>query len=155
MNSFVQLRINWWLVVWIPGNPLWTRLLLRGTPRIPNRRAPNIPNHQLLSKFCQQRLDPQLLDAWNGLGEAGSRERKENGQDTSSRREWMTRIPYVLEKMVVHSGWCPSCLTRKETFKRGYTDIPNKYPLYKVYMGFILKSTIPRVPPFSLWVCFF
>ena len=34
----------------------------------------------------QQRLDPQLLDAWNGLGEAG---------DPISRREWMTRIPYV------------------------------------------------------------
>ena len=28
-------------------------------------------------------------------------------------------------------------------------DIPNKYPLYKVYMGLIIKGTIPRVPPFS------
>ena len=29
-------------------------------------------------------------------------------------------------------------------------DIPNKYPLYKVQMGLILKgSPIPRVPPFS------
>ena len=25
-----------------------------------------------------------------------------------------------------------------------------KYPLYKVYMGLIIKGTIPRVPPFSL-----
>ncbi len=25
------------------------------------------------------------------------------------------------------------------------------YPLYKVYMGFIIRGTIPRVPPFSLW----
>ena len=29
-------------------------------------------------------------------------------------------------------------------------DIPNKYPLYKVYMGLSMKGTIPRVPPFSL-----
>ena len=37
-----------------------------------------------------------------------------------------------------------------EPFKRGY--IPNKYPLYKVNMGLIIKGTIPRVfPPFSLW----
>ena len=27
--------------------------------------------------------------------------------------------------------------------------IPNRYPLYKVYMGLIIKGTIPRVPPFS------
>ena len=35
-------------------------------------------------------------------------------------------------------------------------DIPNKYPVYKitvykVCMGLIIKGTIPRVPPFSLW----
>ena len=30
--------------------------------------------------------------------------------------------------------------------------IPNKYPLYKVYMGLIIKGTIPRVAPFSLWI---
>ena len=31
-------------------------------------------------------------------------------------------------------------------------DIPNnKYPLYKVYMGLIIKGTILRVPAFSLW----
>ena len=35
----------------------------------------------------------------------------------------------------------------KEPFKRGY-DIPNKYPLYKVYMGLTIKDPIPRVPPF-------
>ena len=29
-------------------------------------------------------------------------------------------------------------------------NIPNKYPLYMVYMGLIIKGTIPRVPPFSL-----
>ena len=29
-----------------------------------------------------------------------------------------------------------------------HRDIPNKYPLCKVYMGLILKGT---VPPFSLW----
>ncbi len=34
-----------------------------------------------------------------------------------------------------------------------HRDIPNKYPLslYKVYMGLIIKGTIPRVPSFSLW----
>ena len=26
-----------------------------------------------------------------------------------------------------------------------------KYPVYKVYMGLIIKGTIPRVPPISLW----
>ena len=31
-------------------------------------------------------------------------------------------------------------------------DIPNKNPLYKVYMGLIIKGTIPRVPTFSLWL---
>ena len=31
-------------------------------------------------------------------------------------------------------------------------DIPNRYPLYKVYMGLIIKGTIPRVPPFSPWM---
>ena len=30
-------------------------------------------------------------------------------------------------------------------------DISKKYPVYKVYMGLIIKGTIPRVPPFSLW----
>ena len=39
---------------------------------------------------------------------------------------------------------------------------PNKYPLYKVYMGLIIKGTIPRVPAFShdnmeilcfSWIC--
>ena len=28
-------------------------------------------------------------------------------------------------------------------------DIPNKYPTYKVYVGLIIKGTIPRVPPFT------
>ena len=27
---------------------------------------------------------------------------------------------------------------------------PNKFPLYKVYMGLIIKGTIPKVSPFSL-----
>ena len=30
--------------------------------------------------------------------------------------------------------------------------MPNKYPLYKVYMGLIIKGTIPRVPAFFLWL---
>ena len=50
-------------------------------------------------------------------------------------------------------AWYPSCSTpRLEPFKGG---IPNKYikkySLYRVYMGLIIKGTIPRVPPFSLW----
>ena len=36
-----------------------------------------------------------------------------------------------------------------EPFKRGLG--PNKYPLYKVYIGLIIKGTIPKVPAFSLW----
>ena len=27
----------------------------------------------------------------------------------------------------------------------------NKYPLYKVYMGLIIKGRFPRAPPFALW----
>ena len=39
-------------------------------------------------------------------------------------------------------GWYPSCLRP-----------PQRSPLlYKVYMGLIIKGTIPRVPPFSLWI---
>ena len=34
-------------------------------------------------------------------------------------------------------------------FKGIYPINPNKYPLYKVYMGLIIKGTIPRVSPFS------
>ena len=30
--------------------------------------------------------------------------------------------------------------------------MPNKYPLYKVYMGLIIKGTISRVPAFFLWL---
>ena len=30
-------------------------------------------------------------------------------------------------------------------------DIPNKYPLYKLYMGLIVRGTIARAPAFSLW----
>ena len=45
-------------------------------------------------------------------------------------------------------GWYPSCLSPPRSPLKG--DIPNKYPLYKVYMGLIIKGTIPRVPAFSL-----
>ena len=33
-------------------------------------------------------------------------------------------------------------------------DTPNKYSLHKVYMGLIIKGTVPRVPPFSPWALF-
>ena len=34
-------------------------------------------------------------------------------------------------------------------------DIPSKYPLYKVYMGLIIKGTIRKVPPFSVSLLIF
>ena len=47
----VQLMVNCWfgLVVWILGIPLWKGLLLNGTLRIPNHRA---PNQQLTISWC-------------------------------------------------------------------------------------------------------
>ena len=46
-------------------------------------------------------------------------------------------------------GWrAPSCLTPPVgALSKGY--IPNKNPLYTVYMGLIIKGTIPRAQPFS------
>ena len=44
-------------------------------------------------------------------------------------------------------GMVPSLFNSPRSPLKG--DIPNKYPLYKVYMGLIVKGTIPRVPPFS------
>ena len=44
-------------------------------------------------------------------------------------------------------AWYPSCLKPARSPLEG--DIPNRYPLNKVYMGLIIKGTIPRVPPFS------
>ncbi len=45
-----QLMVDGWfgLVVWIPGIPWWKGLLLGGTPRIWNHRA---PNHQLTTSW--------------------------------------------------------------------------------------------------------
>ena len=58
-------------------------------------------------------------------------------------------------KMVVPLGWYPSCSTPQGAPLKGdISDIPNRYPLYEVYMGLIMKDTIPRVPPFSLWQLF-
>ena len=37
-------------------------------------------------------------------------------------------------------GWYPSCLKPPRSPLEG--DIPNRYPLYKVYMGLIIKGTI-------------
>ena len=54
----------------------------------------------------------------------------------------------VIGKMLVPLGWYPSCLSPPRSPLKG--DIPNKYPLFKVYMGLIIKGTIPRVPPFSM-----
>ena len=46
-------------------------------------------------------------------------------------------------------GMVPLLFNHPRSPLKGY--IPNKYPLHKVYMGLIIKGTIPRVPPFSLW----
>ena len=35
-------------------------------------------------------------------------------------------------------GWWPSCLTPARSPSNG--DIPNKYPLYKMHMGLIIKG---------------
>ena len=43
--------------------------------------------------------------------------------------------------------WYPSCLSPSKSPLK--SDIPNRYPLYKVYMGLMIKGTISRVPPFS------
>ena len=53
----------------------------------------------------------------------------------------------VIGKMLVPLGWYPSYLTPPRSPLKG--DLPNKYPLYKVYTGLIIKGTIPRVPAFS------
>ena len=55
------------------------------------------------------------------------------------------------------NGWgplgmgAPSCLTLPRSPLKG--DVPNKYPLYKMYMGLIIKKApIQKGPtPFSLW----
>ena len=50
---------------------------------------------------------------------------------------------------VVPWGWrAPSVLNLPRSPLKG--DIPNKCRLYEVYMGLMMKGTIPRVPPFSL-----
>ena len=83
--------------------------------------------------------------------------------ETWSKMSWLEGDRYVhgwiwkrtgkcLGKMVVLLGWrAPSCLTPCWSPLEG--DIPNKYPLCKVYMGLILQGIIPRVQPFSLWSC--
>ena len=39
--------------------------------------------------------------------------------------------------MLVYLGWYPKCLTPTSPLKG---DIPNEYPLYKVYMGLIIRG---------------
>ena len=50
-------------------------------------------------------------------------------------------------KINQQEGGNPSCLTPKKSPLKG--DIPHKYPLDTVYMGLIIKDTIPRVPPLN------
>ena len=56
---------------------------------------------------------------------------------------------WFIGKMMVPLGWYPSCLNPPRSPLKG--DIPNKYPLYKLYMG-LIKGTIQRVPAFPLWL---
>ena len=59
-------------------------------------------------------------------------------------------FPLLIGKMVVPLGWYPSCLKPPRSPLKG--DIPNKYPLYKMYMGLIIKGPPSQgPPPFSLW----
>ena len=56
----------------------------------------------------------------------------------------MQAISSIIGKMVVPLGWCPSCLYNPPSPLT--VDIPNKYPLYKVYIrGLLLRGPFPRV----------
>ena len=55
--------------------------------------------------------------------------------------------PTIIGKLLVPLG--PYLFNPPKSPSKG--DIPYKYPLYKVYMGLVIKGTIPRVPPFSQW----
>ena len=59
------------------------------------------------------------------------------------------RLRYNHRESAGTLGWYPSCLSPPKRPLEG--GIPNKYPLYRVYMGLIIKGTVPRVPWFSLW----
>ena len=63
-------------------------------------------------------------------------------------QRFLTIVTIIIGKLLVPLGWYPSCLTLQGALQK---RIRYKYPLYKVYMGLIIKGTIPRVPPFSLW----
>ena len=53
----------------------------------------------------------------------------------------------------IHNRRSPSWdMSRCRSCFIGKMLVPNKYPLYKVSMGLIIKGTIPRVPPFFLWL---
>ena len=48
---------------------------------------------------------------------------------------------YFMGKMVVPLGWYPSCLTLPQgTPLKGVMYPTNNYPLYKVYMGLVIKG---------------
>ena len=49
---------------------------------------------------------------------------------------------HFIGKILVPLGWYPSWFNAPRS--RLESDMPNKYPLYKVYMGLIIRGTIPR-----------
>ena len=53
-------------------------------------------------------------------------------------------VPIIIGKMVVPLGWYPNCLTPpRSPVKLG--NIPNKYSLYKVSLGLIVKGPPSQV----------
>lgn len=51
-----------------------------------------------------------------------------------------------------HRWSCTPCsATGKKNAKEPFKYIPNKYPLYKLFLGLTIKDTVPRLPPYSLW----
>ena len=74
-------------------------------------------------------------------------------QTTNKHPKWPEswREAQHVETMIFHL-WALCIWTQRQKVPNGKKwYIPNKYPLYKVYMGLTIKGTIPRVPPSSLW----
>ena len=63
------------------------------------------------------------------------------------RLDVVLHLPIVRE--ILQMLQCGSDSSHPSTAVERY---PNKNPLYEVYVGLIIKGTIPRVPPFSLWI---
>ena len=58
------------------------------------------------------------------------------------KNQWIFSHGLFKGKCLVPLGWYPCCLTPPRSPLKG--DIPNTYPLHKVYMGLIIKGTHPK-----------